>query len=127
MSGSSRDAYDEFSRGCAGIEDRRDWQRQIARDFKANLSWNQDDGPRKQEGHILNISGGGVAVLVDKVPPRGRVIRIQLQSLEKAHVDGRIVDAQPHRKSGRQLVRLRFIMECPAILFERAVHGQAPG
>jgi hypothetical protein len=120
----SREAQEEFAPGCAGIDDRRDWQRQMVRDFKVIVSWNQNDGPRSQEGCILNISGGGVAVLVDRIPPRGRVIRVRLQSLEKAYVEGRIVDAQPHRKSGKQVMRLKFIVECPAVLFERAVHGQ---
>jgi hypothetical protein len=62
-----------------------------------------------------------------KFPPRERVTRFRLQSLEKAHIEGRIVEAQPHRKSGKQMMRLKFITERPAVLFERAIHGQEAG
>ena len=103
--------------------DRRDWHRQRAKDARATVSWKQDDGPHTQECAIVDIGGGGMAILMSKVPPRGRVLSLRLQSLDKVSVDGRMVDAQLNRKPGMHLVRIKFIMECPPALFQRAIHG----
>ena len=89
-----------------------------AKDTKAIISWNQDDGPHSHECELLDIGGGGVAILMAKVPPRGRLLTIRLHSLDKVSVDGRMVDSHLNRKPGKHLIRIRFIMECPPSLFE---------
>jgi PilZ domain len=122
----SRAACDDFALDFGEIVDRRDWQRQRAIDTKATMTWKQDDGPHSQECELVDIGGGGVAALMAKVPPRGRVLSIRLQSLDKFSVDGRMVESHLNRKPGKHLVRIKFIMECPPSLFERVIHGCAP-
>jgi PilZ domain-containing protein len=123
MSGPSRAACDDISPELGGILDRRDWHRETARETRAILSWKQDDGLHSHEVELVNISGGGVAILTAKIPPRGWVLSLRLQSLDKVSVEGWLVDVRPHRKPGMHLVRIKFIMECPISLFERAIHG----
>ncbi|MGC8638552.1 MAG: PilZ domain-containing protein [Isosphaeraceae bacterium] len=127
MKAASRAACDDFALDFAGVFDRRDWQRHRVKDTKCAVSWNQDDGPHSQECTLVDIGGGGVAILVSKVPPRGRLLSLRLLSLDKLSVDGRMVDCQLNRRPGMHLLRIRFVMECPAPLFERAIHGLMPG
>jgi hypothetical protein len=124
MSVQSRTAIDDFSTEPGEISDRRDWQRQPARDTEATLSWQQDDGPQSHPVQLLNIGGGGVALLTVRVPPRGRLLSLRLYSLEKIPVEGRVVDVKHHHRPGKHLIRIKFAAECPTALFERVVHGQ---
>lgn len=124
MSASGRWTNDDFALDRGMVHDRRDWQRERARDGGALLSWKQDDGPHTQECQLLNISGGGVAILMSRIPPRGRLLTLRLQSLDKLSVDGRMVDSQLNRQPGKHLIRIKFVGECPPALFERAIHGR---
>jgi hypothetical protein len=124
MSVRERAASDQFSMELGALTDRRDWHRQTARDTDATLSWQQDDGPQSHPAQLLDISGGGVALLIGRVPPRGRVLCLRLRSLENIPVEGRVVDAKHHHKPGKHLIRIRFTAECPTAFFERAVHGK---
>ncbi len=123
MGGTSRATRDDLALEFGEILDRRDWQRQRAKDTRATISWNQDDGPHSQECRLVDIGGGGMAILMSRIPPRGRVLSLSLESLDKLSVDGRMVNAQLNHKPGMHLVRVKFIMECPPNLFERAIHG----
>jgi hypothetical protein len=124
MSGPSRAACDDISLKLSGIFDRRDWHRETARETSAILSWEQDDGLHSHEAELVNIGGGGAAILMAEIPPQDQVVSLRLQSLENVSVEGRLIDVRPHGKPGMHLVRIKFIMECPISLFERAIHGK---
>jgi hypothetical protein len=127
MSGLGRAACGDFSMELGGISDRRDWHREPARDTEATLSWLQDDGPQCHAARLLDIGGGDVALLISRVPPRGRLLSRRLYSLENIPVEGRVVDAKHHHKPGKHLVRIKFARECPTALSSERFTGRTEG
>jgi c-di-GMP-binding flagellar brake protein YcgR len=105
--------------------ERRTWQRYPARETRATLSWYDQDVQRTIRGELLNISGGGAAVIteLDEIdPPAHKRLWLGLgqdasliNSIEAKLV---VISLDP---SGTKVVRLRFVDSCPMELFELAI------
>jgi hypothetical protein len=89
--------------------ERRRFPRYRLRDARATMIWDEASEHVACEAEVLDISGGGAAVLVQRAPAVGLSVRLKLDSKLPAHepLEGRslVVAADP---SGRQLVRLQF-------------------
>lgn len=90
-------------------EERRQSTRHKLRDARAILGWDEGSEHVTCEGDVLNISGGGAAVLVERAPQAGVSVRLQLRGSPAAMepVDARTL-ASSVDPSGRHLVRLQF-------------------
>ena len=105
-------------------EEHRFWQRYPARETRAQLIWLDRDIEQTLPGELMNISGGGAAVITDaKVPAEQPVwLTLGASSDTLAPVESRLV-AISIDASGLRIARLRFVEPCPMQLFELAVHG----
>jgi PilZ domain len=105
-------------------EEHRLWQRYPARETRARLVWLDGDLETTFPGELLNISGGGAAVITDAMVPAGQSVWLTLaaESAEITPVESRLV-AISDDASGLRIARLRFVEPCPMHLFELAVHG----
>jgi hypothetical protein len=104
--------------------DRRIWQRFPVRESRATLSWFEDGLAQTACATLLNISGGGAAMIVDAVAPAASSIWFELES------DGRSLEPVESRlvvrsldPSGVTITRIKFLDACPIALFELAIHG----
>jgi hypothetical protein len=104
--------------------ERRLWERFPVRETRAKLTWFEDGSERTVRGELLNISGGGVAIIVDVISPADEPIWFELEA------DGRVLDPVESRlvvtsldPSGSRIARIKFIDPCPILLFELAIHG----
>jgi hypothetical protein len=104
--------------------ERRAWQRYPARETRATLFWYDQGVQRTIQGELLNISGGGAAVITEVDPPANRPLWLGLgketpliNSIEAKLV---AISLDP---SGTKVVRLSLVDSCPMELFELAVHG----
>jgi hypothetical protein len=106
-------------------EERRLWQRYPARATHTSLRWLTDDGDRTVGGELLNISGGGAAVVTEVEPPANAPVWVKLECPARPvdPVEARlvIISLDP---SGMKVARLRFVDPCPMAFFELAVQGQ---
>jgi hypothetical protein len=102
------------------------WQRYVARETRARLAWRDQGLEHAAAGQLLNISGGGAAVIIDAVLPEQEPIRLALavESATITPVESRLV-AISIDTSGLRIARLEFVTPCPMDLFELAVHGAA--
>jgi hypothetical protein len=104
--------------------ERRLWQRYPAREKRARLTWIQGNQEKAVPCELLNISGGGAAVVSTVEPPSDKPIWFSLQNQPlgidpvESMVQGTSLDP-----SGSKIVRLRFLDPCPMALFELAVYG----
>jgi hypothetical protein len=105
-------------------EEHRFWQRYPARETRARLVWLDGDVENAFPGELLNISGGGAAVITDAMVPAGQPVWLTLEAGPAAltPVEARLV-AVSIDASGLRIARLRFVEPCPMHLFELAVHG----
>jgi c-di-GMP-binding flagellar brake protein YcgR len=105
-------------------QERRTWQRYPARETRATLFWDEPDVRRAIQGELLNISGGGAAIIAEAAPPDDRPVWLGLgkDPLPINGIEARLVifSLDP---SGLTVVRLRFIDPCPMELFELAIQG----
>jgi c-di-GMP-binding flagellar brake protein YcgR len=93
----------------APFHERRKEPRIRLRDVRGTMDWCGEAGDVACEVIVLNISGGGAAVLAENAPPGGQIIRLSLHS-ESARlepVEAQALEVSPH-PSGKQLIRLRF-------------------
>jgi len=104
--------------------ERRLWERFPVRETRAKLTWLVDGSERTIRGELLNISGGGAAIITDAVSPVDEPIWFELET------DGRVLDPVESRlvvtsidPSGSTIARIKFIDSCPIVLFEMAIHG----
>jgi hypothetical protein len=104
--------------------DRRMWQRFSVSETRAILTWFEDGTAKTAHGTLLNISGGGAAVIVDVVAPADSPIWFDLENDGKAPepVESRLV-VRSLDPSGVTITRIKFIDACPILLFELAIHG----
>jgi hypothetical protein len=106
--------------------DRRTWERFPVVRTRANLNWFEDEVAKACWGTLLNISGGGAALIVDMIAPSGAPIWFELENdgspLEP--VESRLV-VRSLDPSGATITRIRFVDSCPILLFELAIHGSA--
>jgi hypothetical protein len=91
------------------FEERRQWPRSLVRDVRGSMSWRGEAGDVACEVSVLNISGGGAAVLGEDAPPEGQTLRLVLhcESARMDAVEAVALGASVH-SSGKQLIRLRF-------------------
>ena len=77
-------------------------------DVRADLTWSSSAGEVTREVQVLNISGGGAAILADEALPAG-LIRLSLHgaSARLTGVESQAMAVSTH-PSGKQLIRLRF-------------------
>jgi len=105
-------------------QERRLWQRYPVRETRATLRWDDHGVPGMVRGELLNISGGGAAVIVDTEPPGNLPLWFELESAAISIVPIEsmlvVISLDP---SGTKVARLRFLDSCPMELFELAVHG----
>ena len=98
-----------ITRQNAPPDERRQSPRFRLRDARAVMSWVDGSESVTCEAEVLNISGGGAAELVERVPPAGVSLQVQLGSspavIEPLKARSLACSADP---SGRQLVRLQF-------------------
>lgn len=96
-------------RGMAPQEERRKSARFLLRDVRGHMSWQGEAGDIACEVDVLNISGGGAAVLSQDAPQEGQVLQLQLygEAVKMESVEAVAQSAVPDA-SGKQVVRLRF-------------------
>ncbi len=106
------------------LAERRLWERYPARETRASLSWLGQGGEQTVPGQLLNISGGGAAVITAAVLPDEQPIWLTLNAESGAitPVECRLVTISID-ESGERIARLRFVEACPMDLYELAVHG----
>jgi PilZ domain len=106
------------------LAERRLWERYPARETRASLCWLGQGGEQYVSGELLNISGGGAAVITDAVLPDEQPIWLTLQADSGAitPVECRLVTVSVD-ESAQKIARLRFVEACPIDLYELAVHG----
>jgi c-di-GMP-binding flagellar brake protein YcgR len=105
-------------------QERRLWQRYPARETRATLAWYEQDIERTIPAELLNISGGGAAIITEVEPPADQPLWLGLESKDVAIVPTEarlvVISADP---SGLKVVRLRFVDSCPMEMFELAMQG----
>jgi hypothetical protein len=104
--------------------ERRLWQRFPVRETRAKLTWFEDGSEKTSWGELLNLGGGGAAIIVDVDFPADVTIWLELES------DSRTLDPVESLlvvtsldPSGSKIARIKFIDPCPIDLFELAIHG----
>jgi len=106
-------------------QERRLWERYPpARETHVMLSWDDQGVQGTIRGELLNISGGGAAVITEIEPPGNMPLwfELEIEAIPIVPVEARLVviSLDP---SGTKVARLRFVDSCPMRLFELAVHG----
>jgi hypothetical protein len=106
--------------------ERRLWQRFPVRESRAKLTWFVNGSEQTARGTLLNISGGGAAIIVAGTVPADAPIWFELESdgLAQDSVESRVV-ATSFDPSGVKITRIQFVDSCPIHLFEMAIHGFA--
>jgi len=104
--------------------ERRLWQRFPVRETRVTLTWFEDGSEKTGRGELLNIGGGGAAIIVDVICPAGETIWFALE------IDGKALDPVESRlvvtsldPSGLKVARIEFLGTCPIFVFELALHG----
>ena len=91
------------------FEERRKSARFLLRDVRGNLSWKGEAGDVACEVNVMNISGGGAAVLADTGLQPGQVLILRLSgdSAKMEPVEA-VAQSSSLDESGKYVVRLRF-------------------
>ena len=80
MSDSNRRAVrDETQQQIVPPAERRQSTRYRLRDARVVMSWSEGSEQVASDGEVLNISGGGAAVLAERLPSAGLSVRLQLE------------------------------------------------
>ncbi len=105
-------------------EERRLWQRYPARENRAMLTWFEDGSERTTRGELLNISGGGAAIITETEPPLETPawLGLQIEAPAIDPVESKVLGISSDA-SGTKFVRIGFIETCPIAFFELVVHG----
>jgi PilZ domain len=93
----------------ASFHERRKEPRIRLRDVRGTMNWRGEADDLACEVSVLNISGGGAAVLAENALPVGQMLRLSLhcESASLEPVEAQALEVSPH-PSGKQLIRLRF-------------------
>jgi PilZ domain len=104
--------------------ERRLWQRYPVRESHAKLTWFENGSAQSARGELLNISGGGAAIILDVNIRSEEPIWFEIEAggdaLEAVECRLVITSLDP---SGSKIARIKFIDPCPMRLFELAIHG----
>lgn len=89
--------------------ERRQSPRYRLRDVRGNLTWAAADGSVDSAVTVINISGGGAAVLAGRAPEPGQAVRLRLhcESALVEPIEAEALAATP-ADPGKAVVRLRF-------------------
>lgn len=92
-----------------GVLERRKWVRFVIPDLVTRVSWMHDERSESHLVSLVNVSGEGVAVMMDVPPPHGRSFTIQFDHGNSAGVtiSSQLVKATP-TEDGRTLATFRF-------------------
>ncbi len=103
-------------------KERRAWQRMVPRERRACLSWQVGDDTFSVPGEVQNISGGGVAIQTDVIPPWNQAVRLSLGPVgeEAGPAECRLVGVR-HDQAGKLIARFAFVDLCPLQLYQAAV------
>ncbi len=95
-------------------QERRQWTRYALRDARGKLSWGEGAEHSTCEMTVVNISGGGAAVLADLAPPADHTVWLRLESdfAETKPWEVRLV-ASSVDTSGKLFLRFRFVSWVP--------------
>jgi c-di-GMP-binding flagellar brake protein YcgR len=106
------------------LAERRLWERYPASETRVSLVWLGQGGEQSVPGQLLNISGGGAAIVTDATLPEEQPIWLTLQPDSGAitPVECRLVTISIN-ESAQKIARLRFVEACPIDLYELAVSG----
>jgi hypothetical protein len=104
--------------------ERRLWQRFPVRETRAKLTLIEDGSEKTIRGKLLNLGGGGAAIIVDVICPADEPLWFELDTDSGAinPVESRLVVTSLD-PSGLKIARIKFIDPCPILLFELAIHG----
>lgn len=93
----------------AELPERREWRRIVPQNVDITLSWLGDESRISYFAKLLDISGGGAAVLIDVEPPACQRLWLKLNSVElhMEPVEAVLVKLSKH-DSGKTLARLKF-------------------
>ena len=104
-------------------QDRRLWQRFAVRETRAKLTWLEGGSEKTVWGELTNVCGGGAAMIFDSaIPPADEPIWFELEtgSTTLDPVESGLVVASLD-PSGTRIARIKFIDQCPMLLFEAAI------
>jgi hypothetical protein len=78
------------------------------------MTWRGDAGEVAREVVVLDVSGGGAALLAEDAPPTGQSLRLSLHcdSAAIGPIDGRVVQTRSD-PSGRRVVHVQFARWTP--------------
>lgn len=104
--------------------ERRMWMRYPARWSLVCLTWLEGAAERTIRGELLNISGGGAALIPEVSPPPGVPLRLVPDSCDRQidPVESRLVTTSVD-PAGRTIAHLQFTGPCPMDFFDLAVNG----
>ena len=91
-----------------------------------NLVLVRSGRPAYDPGELLNISGGGAAVITEVEPPADTALwfGLETEAMPIVPIEARLVVIS-RDTSGSKVVRLSFVDPCPMELFELAVQGSS--
>jgi hypothetical protein len=101
-------------RSDAEFHERRKTARFLLRGLRGTMSWRDEAGEFTCEVNVLNISGGGVAVLSERAPQVGQSLRLGLHgaSARMEPVEAQLMDTSLD-SSGQQVLHMRFARWVP--------------
>jgi hypothetical protein len=111
-------------RGGSHAAERRSQPRYVASVHRVWLGWWLGKNFQTFPGQLWDISPGGAAVVLHAAPPTGQSVWLRLEAgpLTTECAQGFVAEVAPI-VPGINIVRIAFEGQCPAALFQVAVHG----
>jgi hypothetical protein len=105
-------------------QERRLWQRYPVKATRVSLLWDIGSARGAIDGELLNISGGGAAVIAEIEPPSNTPLWFKLETelipIDPVEASLVVISRDP---SEAKVIRLSFVDACPMELFEAALNG----
>ncbi len=97
----------------SSLAERRSATRSLLRDVEGTMILRGEEGDIKFNVKVLNISGGGAAILADKAPRAGQPLRLTLPSKpDQPPIEGHVIETR-RDPSGGWVVHVRFVRWVP--------------